>query len=39
LYLIGIPMIALGMLIVFSIVVVDTIGRRFRKPPAAQGQL
>jgi hypothetical protein len=30
LYIISIPLIALGMLIVFSIVVYDTVERRFR---------
>jgi ABC-type phosphate transport system permease subunit len=37
--LVGIPMIVIGMLIVFSIVAVDTVERRFREPPApSQGK-
>ena len=32
LYLVGIPMIVLGMLLVFSIVAFDTVERRFRNP-------
>jgi hypothetical protein len=39
LYLIGIPMIALGMLLIFTIVAYDTVERRFTKPPPTQGQL
>jgi hypothetical protein len=31
LYIVGIPMIVLGMLLVFSIVAYDTIDKRFRK--------
>ena len=34
LYVIGIPMIVLGMLLVFSIVAYDTVGRWFRKSTA-----
>jgi hypothetical protein len=34
LYVIGVPMIVLGMLLMFSLVVYDTVERRFRK----QGQ-
>jgi hypothetical protein len=34
LYVVGIPMIVIGMLLVFSIVAYDTVRRRFRKPPA-----
>jgi hypothetical protein len=33
LYVVGIPMIVIGMLLVFSIVAYDTVRRRFRKPP------
>ena len=33
LYLVGIPIIVLGMLLVFSIVAYDTVERRFRAPP------
>jgi hypothetical protein len=31
LYVVGIPMIVLGMLLVFSIVAYDTVGRRLRQ--------
>jgi multisubunit Na+/H+ antiporter MnhG subunit len=34
LYVVGIPMIVIGMLLVFSIVAYNTIGRWFRKPTA-----
>jgi hypothetical protein len=36
LYIISIPLIALGMLIVFSIVVYDTVERRFRNQSKLQ---
>ena len=39
LYVVGIPMIALGMLLVFSIVAVDEVERRFTKPPTTQDRL
>jgi hypothetical protein len=39
LYVVGIPMIVIGMLLVFSIVAYDKVERRFREPPPPQGQL
>ena len=38
LYVIGIPMIVLGMLLMLTLVAVDKVERRFTKPPP-QGQL
>ena len=32
LYVVGIPMIVIGMLLVFSVVAYDTIGHRFKNP-------
>jgi hypothetical protein len=32
LYVVGIPMIAVGMLLALTIVAVDTVGSRFREP-------
>jgi hypothetical protein len=39
LYLVGIPMIVLGMLLVFSIVAYDTVERGFREPRPTQDPL
>jgi hypothetical protein len=38
LYVVGVPMIVLGMLLVLTIVAVDEVERRFTKPPTTQGQ-
>ena len=37
-YLVGIPMIVIGLLLVLTIVAVDTVGSRLSEPPR-QGQL
>jgi hypothetical protein len=39
LYVISIPLIVIGMLLVLTIVAVDEVERRFAKPPTTQGQL
>ena len=39
LYVVGVPMIVLGMLLVLTIVAVDEGERRFAKPPTTQGHL